>query len=167
MKRLLLAISLFALVISLAPGVKAHPGRTDGSGGHTNQSTGEYHYHHGYSAHSHYDMDGDGDVDCPYDFDDRTDHSSDNGSGISSDITDKPDSQKSDSKSEKSSIWGVVFKVFECLLFAVAIWLSSSYLLSYIFNLIFGEDRGCSISMISGAVIAIIASIWILIDKLS
>lgn len=147
MKRLLLAISLFALVISLALGVKAHPGRTDGSGGHTNHSTGEYHYHHGYSAHSHYDMDGDGDVDCPYDFDDRTNHSSGNGSGISS--------------------WGVVFKVFECLLFAVAIWLSSSYFLSYIFNLIFGEDRGCSISMISGAVIAIIASIWILIDKLS
>jgi hypothetical protein len=51
----------------------AHPGGTDGSGGHWNHSTGDYHYHHGYSAHSHRDMDGDGSADCPYDFKDATD----------------------------------------------------------------------------------------------
>ena len=50
----------------------AHPGKTDSSGGHIDNSTGEYHYHHGYPAHSHYDMDCDGDIDCPYDFDDQT-----------------------------------------------------------------------------------------------
>lgn len=61
------------LLFSIA--VSAHPGRTDGKGGHTDHSTGEYHYHHGYSAHSHYDMDGDGAVDCPYDFKDNTDRS--------------------------------------------------------------------------------------------
>ncbi len=31
----------------------AHSGRTDGSGGHYNHSTGEYHYHHGKPAHDH------------------------------------------------------------------------------------------------------------------
>lgn len=67
------AVCLFSLLVVT---VFAHPGRTDSKGGHTNHSTGEYHYHHGYSAHDHYDMDGDGNVDCPYDFDDKTDHSS-------------------------------------------------------------------------------------------
>lgn len=66
------AVCLFSLLV--AP-VFAHPGRTDSKGGHTDSSTGEYHYHHGYSAHDHYDMDGDGVVDCPYDFDDKTNHS--------------------------------------------------------------------------------------------
>lgn len=74
-----LTVCLFYLLISP---VLAHPGRTDGSGGHTDHSTGEYHYHHGYSAHDHYDMDDDGLVDCPYDFNDKTGHSS--GSGNSS-----------------------------------------------------------------------------------
>ena len=74
-------ISLCALLIALLlPSIAlvtyAHPGRTDGRGGHTDHSTGEYHYHHGYSAHDHYDMDGDGDIDCPYDFVDNTNHNS-------------------------------------------------------------------------------------------
>ena len=68
-------LALSALVFgSLTLCVKAHPGRTDGNGGHTNRSTGEYHYHHGYSAHDHYDMNSDGVKDCPYDFDDKTEH---------------------------------------------------------------------------------------------
>ena len=74
MKKNIIAISVVVLIAASMPlGVKAHPGRTDSKGGHTNRSTGEYHYHHGYSAHDHYDMDGDGDIDCPYDFDDNTD----------------------------------------------------------------------------------------------
>ena len=48
----------------------AHSGRTDSSGGHYNRQTGEYHYHHGYSAHDHENGI------CPYDFDDKTNHSS-------------------------------------------------------------------------------------------
>ena len=56
---------LLALLLCSLPAF-AHPGRTDGSGGHYNRSTGEYHYHHGYSAHQHTDGI------CPYDFDDRT-----------------------------------------------------------------------------------------------
>lgn len=69
MKRsILLLLCIFFLVIP----VKAHPGKTDDSGGHWDYSTGDYHYHHGYPPHDHYDMDGDGDIDCPYDFDDQT-----------------------------------------------------------------------------------------------
>lgn len=68
MKKLLLIISAIILLASLALVVKAHSGRTDGAGGHTDHSTGEYHYHHGYPEHDHYDMDGDGDADCPYTF---------------------------------------------------------------------------------------------------
>ena len=64
---------LIALAVaSMALIVNAHPGRTDGKGGHTNHSTGEYHYHHGQPAHDHYDINGDGIIDCPYDFNDKT-----------------------------------------------------------------------------------------------
>ena len=82
MKKAILIILAIALLVSVALGVNAHPGRTDGKGGHTNRSTGEYHYHHGYSEHDHYDMDGDGQKDCPYDFRDKTDRNSGSGSSI-------------------------------------------------------------------------------------
>lgn len=72
MRRLLLLTACIWILISCSFSVSAHPGGTDGSGGHTDRSTGEYHYHHGYPAHDHYDMDGDGNVDCPYDFHDKT-----------------------------------------------------------------------------------------------
>lgn len=72
MKKLFSIILLLAFLASTILIVNAHQGRTDGNGGHTDHSTGEYHYHHGYSAHDHYDMDGDGDLDCPYEFDDKT-----------------------------------------------------------------------------------------------
>ena len=80
MKKTIVTLSVIAMITlvisSMSLSVKAHPGRTDSNGGHTNRSTGEYHYHHGYPAHDHYDMDGDGKVDCPYDFDGKTNHSS-------------------------------------------------------------------------------------------
>lgn len=83
-------VLLFTLILLFIPAVTmtayAHPGRTDGNGGHTDQSTGDYHYHHGYPAHDHYDMDGDGDLDCPYEFDDQTN----NGSNGSNNETWKP-----------------------------------------------------------------------------
>lgn len=71
MKQLFAIILCYALLSIFPISTSAHPGRTDSSGGHTNNSTGEYHYHHGYSEHDHYDMDGDGDADCPYDFNNR------------------------------------------------------------------------------------------------
>ena len=86
MKKQITAICIIALVAlmfaSVIQNANAHSGRTDGRGGHTNHSTGEYHYHHGYSAHSHYDMDGDGVVDCPYDFADKTNHSNNSNASI-------------------------------------------------------------------------------------
>ena len=71
----------FILICVFSTNVVAHSGGTDGKGGHTDSSTGEYHYHHGYSAHDHYDIDGDGDLDCPYNFKNAT-TSSNSKSGI-------------------------------------------------------------------------------------
>ena len=64
MKKIICFILALAFIV-FPVSVYAHPGRTDGKGGHYDYFTGEYHYHHGYSAHSHYDIDGDGDIDCP------------------------------------------------------------------------------------------------------
>lgn len=68
-KKFSLCMIMALLLLSVA---SAHPGRTDGRGGHYNSATGEYHYHHGYRAHQHTDLDGDGKADCPYNFDDQT-----------------------------------------------------------------------------------------------
>lgn len=79
-RRIIFFLMVLSVLISVI--VYAHPGRTDGSGGHTNHSTGEYHYHHGHSEHQHYDMDGDGIADCPYEIKDNTSHK-DSSSGSS------------------------------------------------------------------------------------
>ena len=71
-------IILFLSILLLSNTVLAHPGKTDRNGGHTDHSTGEYHYHHGYSAHQHTDGV------CPYDFDDKTNHSSNDTPSIES-----------------------------------------------------------------------------------
>lgn len=68
MKKLLIIVLIIAM-ITLPLVAFAHSGKTDSQGGHTDHSTGEYHYHHGYSAHQHTNGE------CPYDFDDKTDHS--------------------------------------------------------------------------------------------
>lgn len=82
-KRAILFITALVLLFSVSISSYAHPGRTDGNGGHTDRSTGEYHYHHGYPAHQHYDIDGDGTIDCPYLFKDKT--GSNSGGSSSSD----------------------------------------------------------------------------------
>ena len=70
MKRLL-SLSLILIVLCLSCiQASAHSGKTDASGGHYDSSTGEYHYHHGYPAHQHTNGK------CPYDYKDKTDHSS-------------------------------------------------------------------------------------------
>ena len=70
MKKRIVFVLLVLLIVSAIIPAFAHSGRTDSDGGHTDKSTGEYHYHHGYSAHQHTNGE------CPYDFDDKTDHSS-------------------------------------------------------------------------------------------
>lgn len=90
-------VALIVLLFSLLPiSVSGHGGKTDGSGGHYDNSTGEYHYHHGYPAHSHTDGK------CPYDFDDKTDHSSSSGN------TDKLTTKKKN-KLEIGEIIGIIF----------------------------------------------------------
>ena len=115
MRKRLLAF-LLAFLLLLSPTVLAHSGKTDANGGHYDRSTGEYHYHHGYPAHQHYDMDGDGVADCPYDFDDKTDHSSRSNSGSSYDVqsTPRPSPQKSDDSKTKHISTGeiVVLAIF-------------------------------------------------------
>lgn len=70
MKRLLLlSLTLIVLCLSCIQ-VSAHSGKTDANGGHYDSSEGEYHYHHGYPAHQHTNGK------CPYDYNDKTDHSS-------------------------------------------------------------------------------------------
>lgn len=73
-------IALALLLMLLIFPVSAHPGRTDGNGGHYDRETGTYHYHHGFPAHQHYDTDGDGLPNCPYNFKDMTGQSSGSGS---------------------------------------------------------------------------------------
>ena len=160
MKKVLFVISILSLLVSVVLNVNAHSGRTDGSGGHTNHSTGEYHYHHGHSAHEHYDMDGDGDKDCPYDFKDKTDHSS--GGSYSNSDTDKKDAP-----SKKITLDDVLMAMLECLLPAIGIGIAASYLLFYLFYLIWGEKKCCSISSILFVVISVIAYIWLIYGRLS
>jgi hypothetical protein len=75
-----ICIALILLISCIATAlVFAHGGRTDANGGHYDRSTGEYHYHHGYPAHQHTNGV------CPYDYDDKTNHSS--GGSISKDTT--------------------------------------------------------------------------------
>ena len=110
MRKRLLAF-LLAFLLLLSPTALAHSGKTDANGGHYDRSTGEYHYHHGYPAHQHYDIDGDGVADCPYDFDDKTDHSSQSNSGSSRSVqsTPRPSPQKSDdSKAKHISVGEIV-----------------------------------------------------------
>lgn len=115
MRKRLLAF-LLAFLLLLSPTVLAHSGKTDANGGHYDRSTGEYHYHHGYPAHQHYDMDGDGVADCPYDFDDKTDHSSrsDSGSSHAVQSTPRPSPKKSDDSKAKHISTGeiVVLAIF-------------------------------------------------------
>jgi hypothetical protein len=53
LKRFFALVFVGIIAFSLAVIGFAHPGKTDGDGGHYNHDTGEYHYHHGYSAHQH------------------------------------------------------------------------------------------------------------------
>lgn len=123
MKKVLFVISILILLVSVVLGVNAHPGRTDGAGGHTNHSTGEYHYHHGYSAHDHYDMDGDGDVDCPYDFKDKTSHNSNS----SSSNKDKTNQSNQSNKSSKSAFDSETVITIGIAVLLIGFWIAPAF----------------------------------------
>lgn len=193
MRKIIIALSIVVVCISLVIVVAAHQGRTDGRGGHTNHSTGEYHYHHGYPEHDHYDMDGDGDIDCPYTFDDKTNHDSQVGNNdkiyLDIEIPTFPEldftipsipyvppidntnnNLKSNVKDESSkgiSFVDILEAVFVCLFPAIAIGATAAYLLSLIFIAIWGDEKGCSISFIPFIAVSIIAYIWLIYNHLS
>ena len=153
---LIIFINLFANTVS------AHPGKTDGSGGHRNSSTGEYHYHHGYSAHSHQDIDKDGVLDCPYDFDDKTDHYTSNNNSRSSNSKTVPSNENSsNSKTSKPKVtfWNILFSVLEYVIEAIAIGFMTSYVLSWILLPLLGDEKGCAGSFIS---FCIISTMWLI-----
>lgn len=171
MKKTLLVISIIAIFASLLISVNAHPGRTDAAGGHTDHSTGEYHYHHGYSAHDHYDMDGDGDKDCPYNFQDKTNHNSSSvgkaESGNSLDIyEDKENTVSTSKKPDTVTFFDVLKAMLSYILQGILIFLSCSYLISFILLPFLGDDKGCSVSIIIGAAISVIAYVWLIINSL-
>ena len=124
MKKIILTLSILAMITAFTPGVNAHPGGTDSEGGHTNHNTGEYHYHHGYPAHDHYDMDGDGDVDCPYDFEDLTNRGST--SSFKNDTVSKTTNESkiipSGKQRDRSDVAPVVYIIIVMLV--AALWLS-------------------------------------------
>ena len=94
----------------------AHPGKTDASGGHYDHQNGGYHYHHGYSAHSHTDGV------CPYEYHDKTDHSSNknNSSELrqNTNTTNSQDKDLFEEKEEKTFNWkniiGIAFGLLLC-----------------------------------------------------
>lgn len=109
--RMIRIVSLFLALSLCVCSVLAHSGKTDGKGGHYDNTNGEYHYHHGYPAHQHTDGV------CPYDFDDKTNHDS---SGSST-----PPSTTTAEKNESTgglSVWVVLLLIFLLPIFALAAW---------------------------------------------
>ena len=108
--RLLIVFSIiifcFFSIYTLSSQALAHPGKTDENGGHYDQSTGEYHYHHGYPAHQH------SNGICPYNFDDKTDHSNHGSSSSTSSKTIKKSEEVKDEEQTivpiKTVIWIII-----------------------------------------------------------
>mgnify|MGYP004563672671 FL=1 len=96
--KFLTVIILSLCLIHLLPVISyAHSGRTDADGGHYNSDTGEYHYHHGYPAHQHTDGV------CPYNFKDKTNHSSSGSSGSSGKSSNSTQTTIDDSERKKEN----------------------------------------------------------------
>lgn len=102
-RKIYICIALFLFISCVATIlVFAHGGKTDANGGHYDRSTGEYHYHHGYPAHQHTNGV------CPYDYDDKTNHSSGGSSsngGYSSSGKSEHTTPKETQKESESLSW--------------------------------------------------------------
>jgi hypothetical protein len=149
---------IICALLSLILQVEAHSGRTDSNGGHHDRSDGSYHYHHGYSAHQHKNGV------CPYEFDDKTDYGANSGN---IDRDEKSSINTIDLEDDENSItFGDVLEaMLTGLLPAVGFGFLGSYFLSYIWLFIFGEDKGCLITVISFAVISIGLYILLIYNK--
>lgn len=107
-KKFSLCMIMALLLLSVA---SAHPGRTDGRGGHYDSATGEYHYHHGYRAHQHTDLDGDGKADCPYNFDDQTGARSGTSSSKSTNASAASSTPASEKNEPKIPVWVIMISL--------------------------------------------------------
>lgn len=171
MKKKPFVVCLFLVLVSILLSVRvlAHPGKTDGDGGHTNHDTDEYHYHHGYPEHNHYDMDGDGDIDCPYDFVDKTGQNSGSSGGSSSGSGKTYESSTSVKKEDNGtdlrislvliSLWhlgvGIGFILLCCfVLFPVFLFVWNG--IRYVVELIFSKVREEILNRITLAIIVTI-----------
>lgn len=96
-RRVFIILTLVILCFLFSVTAFAHSGRTDADGGHYNRSTGEYHYHHGYPAHQHTDGV------CPYNFKDKTNHSSSGSSGSSGKSSNSTQTTIDDSERKKEN----------------------------------------------------------------
>ena len=125
--KFLLSFAVFIFIfIAITSAVSAHPGRTDGNGGHTDHSTGVYHYHHGYEAHQHINGT------CPFYFDDKTGQSSGSSSGSKEA---SPEVAAVQEESEPSVLRKIVNWLGDAVLFLILLF-TAVYLLSMIFSII-------------------------------
>ncbi len=167
--RIFFLLLLPLILASLGIAVNAHPGKTDGSGGHYDHDSDEYHYHHGYPEHSHYDVDGDGTVDCPYNFDDQTDHDTDNDiNSADSEINIQGSTYNENDHNKKRITTGTVLKaMLVCLVPSVFVGLIVSYLLSYLVFMIWGDDKGCSITIALMIAFSVVAYVFLVVLKIN
>lgn len=118
-------LSVVIIVSLLIVHAAAHPGRTDGSGGHWNHSIGEYHYHHGQPEHQHPNGE------CPYDY--EYDYSDSTGNNINSNNTGsshKPSpapSTNDRSEKEKITIGKVLGVIGKSILVLFVSWIYLGY----------------------------------------
>ena len=121
MKRFFWLFSVIALILVIGIVSYAHPGKTDANGGHTDNSTGEYHYHHGYPAHQHTGGK------CPYDYHNNESSSSSSGSNSSSGGKNygSSSSENSSNEADNTVLYAILTVVF-MLVFVVLFFLSGT-----------------------------------------
>ena len=151
MKKVIIFLTIVFLFASFSVYVYAHPGKTDSNGGHNDRQNGDYHYHHGYPAHSHIDGV------CPYDYDDKTDHSynSDNSGNSSNDESIKT------SQIKFSSIGDLIGKIVTSLLESIAIFFAIGILVIIVCQFFFPKfsDKAFKAVTVIIAIISIILAL--------
>ena len=155
MNRIIIFTLLFLILLSSV--ISAHPGRTDGSGGHNGPDG--YHYHHGHPAHDHTDLDGDGELDCPYGYKDNTKNNS--GSGNNNNNNNSADSKTEPTQLSPLVIYLIVFVSCAVILITIRIIFRKSEKVETAFLHIVGQYL-CIASYIS-ILAAMTSVIWFIV----
>lgn len=109
-------LSFILIILMICPLTLAHPGRTDGKGGHYNRSTGEYHYHHGYPPHDHENGI------CPYDYDDNT-----NSNSLTSNSSTNKIANSTVNEEKKTTVGEILSGILLFILFGIPYIISIAY----------------------------------------